>query len=89
MQHDRGVGRIAFVEPSPNSAQLHNLTTQVGDDEVHWISVPIFVEEVAAAAHRWFEEVGATSRVQRNMEGFVRRRPDGIAPHLVGAPVIT
>lgn len=78
---------IAFVYPSPAFGQLHNLSTEVGDDRVGWLSIPIFVDEVTDGAMRWFGEYGKTATVKRNVEKFVRLRPNGLPPHH-GGPVI-
>jgi hypothetical protein len=86
---DRGSVPMAFVEPTNGAPQIHLVTTVVGDGQsVVWMSVPVFVDEVGHAATRWLAAHSATRTVQRNMERFVRRRPEGLPPHLIGAPVI-
>lgn len=87
-QPHRGDFPIAFIEPVGEAPQIHNLSTVVEDDQVGWISIPIFVEEVADAVQRWFEEYASSTTVQRNMDRFVRRHPEGLPPHFGGAPVI-
>jgi hypothetical protein len=59
----------------------------VGDDTVTWLSIPMFVDEVTRGAEAWFAKFGMTTRVKRNMEKFARLRPDGLPPHVAGAPV--
>ena len=79
--------RMAFIEPSTQRS-LHNLSTVVGTDRVGWLSVPIFVEEMATAAEAWLDQYGETQRVQRNLDRFARRRPEGLPPHVSGVAVI-
>jgi hypothetical protein len=87
--HPRGLGmRIAFIEPAPGAPQLHNLSTDVNGDVVGWISIPSFVDEMADAASRWWSAYGQTKTIIRNLERYARRRPDGLAPHVVGAAVV-
>jgi hypothetical protein len=76
---------LAFMHPS--AGQVHNLSTLVGGEQVGWLSIPHFVDEVTRGAERWLEEFGSTHRVQRNLAKFVRFRPEGLPPHLAG-PVI-
>ena len=69
----------AFIEPTPSSPQLHNLTTDVNGERVGWMSVPMFVEDIAVAVDRWFARYGDTSTVQRNLGRFVKASSGGIA----------
>lgn len=77
---------IAFTEPG--GPQFHNVATRVNGELVRWVSVPIFVTDVLDAARRWLDAYEQTSLVQRNMDRFVRRRPEGLPPHVTGAAVI-
>jgi hypothetical protein len=76
---------IAFM--APGSGQLHNLSTQVGEDRVGWLSIEMFVAEITTGAENWLAEFGETTTVKRNLEKFARLRPEGIPPHVSG-PVI-
>jgi len=87
-QHRSGT-RFAFIEPAPGAPQLHNMSTDVAGEIVTWISVPRFVEEMATGVTRWLDAHGHTTLVQRNLERFVRRRPEGLPPHVRGAPVVS
>jgi hypothetical protein len=87
--HPDGRGtRIAFIEPSPGAPQLHNISTEAGGEVIGWLSVPFFVDEMTDAVTRWWEAYGQTTTVVRNLERYARRRLDGLAPHVVGAPVV-
>jgi hypothetical protein len=77
---------IAFMYPP--GAQLHNLSTVANDQEVGWISIPMFVEEVTRGAEQWLSKFGNSNTVTRNLEKFARLRPEGLPPHVAGGPVI-
>lgn len=77
---------IAFMYPT--GMQLHNLSTVVNDEQVGWLSIPLFVEEVTRGAEAWLEKYGSTNRFTRNLEKFARLRPEGLPPHVGGGPVI-
>lgn len=77
---------IAFTFPPQMT--LHNLSTVVNGQQVGWMSVPTFVEEVTRGAEQWLAQFGTTNTVGRNLEKFARYRPEGLPPHYVGAPVI-
>lgn len=83
-----GTFPIASVVPLPGVGQLHNLSTEVNGERVGWLSIPMFVDEVTRGAEEWFRNFGTTQTVARNMEKFVRIRPEGLPPHVVGTPVI-
>lgn len=76
---------IAFT--APGGPQLHNLSTLVNGDQVGWMSIALFVDEVTAASEAWLAQYGKTNRVKRNLEKFARLRPEGLLPHYSG-PVI-
>lgn len=79
---------IVSVVPSPGMPQLHNLSTIADGQQVGWLSIPLFVDEVTRGAESWFGQFRTSQTVIRNMEKFVRIRPEGLPPHVVGAPVI-
>jgi hypothetical protein len=82
-----GAPRVAFVEPG-QGAVIHQVTTiDSAGFETIWYDVPTFVSDVTAAAERWLELYGETNVVQRNLARFVRRRPEGLAPHVGGVTV--
>jgi hypothetical protein len=83
-----GTFPIACMFPSPAVGQLHNLSTEVNGHRVGWLSIPLFVDEVARGTEEWFRKFGGTETVTRNMEKFARLRPDGLPPHVAGIPVI-
>ena len=78
---------MAFM--GPGNLQLHNLVTEADGDEVGWLSIEMFVEEVTAGAEGWLRDYGSTPTVERNLERFARLRPEGLPPHVEGQAVIT
>lgn len=84
----KGIPRIAFIEPTSGALELHNVSTVVDGARVDWLSIPLFVEEIAIAVEAWLSNVENLPAVQHNMAKFVQRYPEGLAPHVVGAPVI-
>lgn len=78
---------VAFTFPP--GAQIHNLSTVVEGDhggprQVGWISIPMFIDEIASGTARWLDDVGDTQTVRRNLEKFARLRPEGLPPHVAG-----
>jgi hypothetical protein len=80
--------RIAFVEPAPRRPQVHDLATQVGEDLVQWLSIPVVVEDLVTRAEAWHQKFGQTNRVQRNKARCVQVYPDGLPGHVSGLPVV-
>jgi hypothetical protein len=87
-QPDGRGSRLAFVEPGRSILQLHNSSTNVGGEVVSWISIPLFVDEMSDAVARWWGAHGNTTTVARNFTRYARRRPEGLAPHVIGVPVV-
>jgi hypothetical protein len=77
---------VAFTFPS-TGPQLHNLSTEVGDDRVGWLSIPVFVDELTQGVERWLAAEGESRTVVRNLKKFARLRPEGLPPH-VNWPVV-
>lgn len=79
---------VAFTFPTAAGyPQLHNLSTEVGNDRVGWLSIPSFVEELTRGVDRWLADEGGTRIVASNLQKFARLRPEGLPPH-VNWPVI-
>jgi len=79
-----GYSRILFIEPGATTSILH---CNVMDNALN-IDVRIFCNAMIAGALRWLNSVGGTPRFTRNYGRFVRRYPSGLAPYIVGIPVI-
>lgn len=56
-------------------------------EELGFVSIPAFVDEVTTGAETWVEDFGDGATVTRNLEKFARFRPDGLPPFFAG-PVI-
>ena len=66
---------------------IYNLSTVVGDSQVGWLSIEMFVEEVTQGAEAWLKQFGTSNIVSRNLSKFARLRLEGLPPHVAG-PVI-
>jgi hypothetical protein len=82
-----GVVPIAFTLPT-GGPQVHKVSTIVSGQQVGWMSIPIFVDEITRGAEQWFQRFGKTKRVKRNIEKFAHIRPEGLPPHVAGFPVV-
>ena len=84
-QHPRGrYSRIIFVEPGNSGMVLHN---NIMNDALN-IDVCIFCEDICQAVERWWPGASTQDQFQANLSRFVRRHPGGLAPYIVGLPVI-
>ncbi len=84
-QHPRGrYARVLFLEPSATGLIMHN---KVINDALN-IDVRIFCEDLCAAVDAWLPAAQQLPHFQTNFSRFVRRYPNGLAPYIVGAPVI-
>lgn len=76
--------RIIFLEPGNSGMVLHNNIL----NEALNIDVRIFCEDVCAAVERWWATASSQPAFQANIARFVTRHPNGLAPYIVGVPVI-
>lgn len=84
-QHPRGrYSRIIFVEPDSSGNIFHN---NVMNDALN-IDVRIFCEDLCWAAEHWWQGATTQPNVLANLPHFVARHPTGLAPYIVGLPVI-
>lgn len=76
--------RIVFAEPGASNLILHN---NILNDALN-IDVRIFCEDFCQAAELWWQEAETSQIVIKNLERFVTRYPHGLAPYIVGIPII-
>lgn len=85
-QHPQGTySRILFVEPSATTSILH---CNILNDALN-IDVRIFCNDIVSGALNWLKENETTPTYERNYNRFMRRYPNGLAPYIVGVPVIS
>jgi len=84
-QHPKSpYSRITFVEPGATTNTLHY---NILNDALN-IDVGLFCREIVAGAREWLTAVEGTDRFKVNYGRFARRYPDGLAPYIVGVPVV-
>ena len=81
-QHPKGnFSRILFTE----GGGLHN---NIMNDALN-LDVALFVNDMVEAALAWIATAEQTPEYQANFPRFIQRYPHGLAPFIVGAPVIS
>lgn len=76
--------RIIFVEPDNHGIIMHN---NVMNDALN-IDVGRFCEDVISGCEDWLAFVASDPTVQKNMASSMQRYPQGLAPYIMGIPVI-
>jgi hypothetical protein len=74
-----------FIEPGATTNVFHY--NQLND--ALCIDLNRFCAEICAGARLWLQAAEPTERFKRNYERFVRRHPTGLAPYIVGVPVVS
>ncbi len=77
--------RIIFVEPGATKSSFH---MNVIDDVLN-IDVYKFCMEMVDSAFIWRTSKMGTEPYETNVQRFVTRYPNGLAPYIVGLPVIS
>jgi hypothetical protein len=76
--------RVLFIEPGATRTVAHRCVFM----GALVIDVRIFCRDIISGAYEWLEEVEDSERFKRNFSKFMRRYPQGLAPYVVGVPVI-
>lgn len=85
-QHPKSTySRVLFVEPTATTSVFHN---NVINDALN-IDVRIFCNDIVEAAKEWLQKVEKTDLYEENYNKFMKRYPNGLAPYIVGVPVIS
>ena len=77
--------RIVFIEPGATGTVAH---LNVMNDALK-IDVKRFTLDMVVSAKMWLACVKGTEPYESNLNKFVRRYPQGLAPYIVGVPVIS
>lgn len=82
---DLTYSRILFFEPCTTTNSFHNCIL----DDALLIDVNIFCREMILSAYEWLTLMKNNTNFNNNFKSFIQRRPNGIPPYVVGAPVIS
>lgn len=80
--------RVMFVEPGKGLKVSSTKMIDIGGGSTHVIDLVDFCDSITSAASAWLTAHAASPRVTTNLEKFIRRHPNGVAPFIVGTPVI-
>ena len=76
--------RVLFTIPNAQNNVFHN---NVLNDALN-LDVTIFCQDVIGAAINWYRVNAKNPHVVANLPSLVRMRPQGLAPYMVGIPLI-
>lgn len=76
--------RVIFLEPGTSTNIFHK---NVMDDVLN-IDVRIFCNDMTEAARNWLRTAEDSDLYRQNIDNFLKRHPEGLAPYIVGVPVI-
>lgn len=81
----RQYARVLFTVPNPQGHVFHN---NIVKDALNLDAI-IFCRDVLSAVRGWFAEKKEDATVRENLQYLVKFRPNGIAPYMVGVPLIS
>lgn len=81
--HKMAYSKVVFVYPNP---MLHAHNNVLGD--ALNIDLVQFCQQMTSAARKWLEANNDNPTVLQNYEKLMKVYPDGLAPYVVGIPVI-
>ncbi len=87
MQYDR----LLFKLPDAAGSYWNNVVFENNGDShetVLMLDVLTCCNSMIAAAQKWYDTNGDSTNVQKNLPQLVQYRPMGLAPHVIGVPVI-
>lgn len=77
--------RVIFSVPNPQNSFFHN---NILNDALNLDAVQ-FCRDIMEAVREWYKRNHTNPTVQLNIPHMVQYRPTGIAPYMVGMPVIS
>ena len=77
--------RIVFIEPGHPNYSLHYCTVS---GKILVIQLDAFVREVLDGCLLWLKDVEGSEPFETNYSSFARRHPDGLAPYIIGPPLV-
>ena len=77
--------RVIFIEPGAPNYSIHYC---VIGNEALLIQIDEFVEEMLTGCERWLQFVKGTQPFEKNFGRFATRHPRGLAPYVLGVPVV-
>jgi len=84
-QHPKSTySRVLFVEPTATTNVFHNNVMNAALN----IDVRIFCSDMIEGTKKWLQKVEKTDLYKENYNKFMKRYPNGLAPYIVGVPVI-
>jgi hypothetical protein len=79
---------VLFTVPNKNEMVYHENTFEHDGKRAVNLDVRIFCHTIIGAAREWYEANKNHAHVKINIENLVRFRPEGLAPYMVGMPLI-
>ena len=76
--------RVLFTVPNANRNVFHN---NIIDDALN-LDICIFCKDVTGSVNEWFKQNQHDENIARNLDLMVQPRPLGLAPYMVGMPLI-
>lgn len=77
--------RVIFIEPGAPNYSIHYC---VIGNEALLIQIDDFVEEMLVGCEKWLQSVKETQPFEKNFGRFATRHPMGLAPYVLGVPVV-
>lgn len=85
-QHPKSsYSRVVFLEPSATTNVFHR---NILNDALN-LDVRLFCLDMLDGAKKWLQEHEGTELYEKNYSKFLKRYPNGLAPYIVGTPVIS
>lgn len=77
--------RVIFIEPGAPNYSIHYCL--IGN-EVLLIQLDAFIEEALSGCELWLSSEKNTERFKRNFARFAAHHSNGLAPYVIGVPVV-
>jgi len=77
--------RIVFTFPTPSGNTFHN---NILNDALN-LDIPLFCQTVIAGVRKWVTDMANNPDYTKNLSRLLKTYPTGLAPYIVGHPVIS
>lgn len=78
-----GYSRIIFLEPGSNTTLYRNTL-----NDAYNIDLKIFCSDIVSGVQDWLKTMEGHASFQKNYDHLMKRHENGLAPYIIGVPVI-
>ena len=83
-----GFDRVLFTVPNRANITMHMCSSSIGGESALNVDLVEFCRGVIKGCERWLDDIATDAVKQERLGGLIQYRSQGLAPHIVGLPLV-